>query len=339
MKHKKTFGCFAFVLLLFVGCSGLLLIGLQKNREDAGWVEDWDDSYGTVFRNLRYGERTNNTYDLTVPKGEAKDGLLLFVHGGSWMGGDKSDMEYACRRYAKIGYVTATMNYSFINSKEEYASFPMMDLEVVACVKAIMGELGKLNITVNNLAIGGHSAGAQIAATYAMKHAEDSPIPVRFAIVMTGPVDLARMFSVEEDRLAKIRKGLQEGNPSPEGKQDADNLVMNTSGIQMRPDMYHKHIIDSLINLSSAASLVDSLSVPVVMAYGEKDNLVRPEQYHSLVSAYKWHERPYTLIVYPNSGHDLGGDPDKAQELRATVLEYLDKYFVKPVGGINLVHT
>lgn len=332
MKRKTKYGflgCLLTVFVLFVGCAGLLLIGQQKSKENAGWTEEWNDGDGTVLRNLRYGERTNNTYDLTIPKGEVKNGLLLFVHGGSWMGGDKSDMEYACRRYAKQGYVTATMNYSFINSKEEYGSLPIIDGEVVQCLEAIKQELAKHGMQVNNLAIGGHSAGGQIAATYAMKHTEDSPIPIRFAIVMAGPVDLAKMFYVSEQQLATIRTALQDGKTDVKEKQDVDGAVMNASNVQMQPGMYDKQTVDSLLNISSAASLVGPNSAAVIMAYGAKDWLVKPEQYQSLEAACKRYSRPYTLIVYPNSGHQLDGDPDKVQELQAEVRKYLEKYFVK----------
>jgi len=321
--------CLGVIALLFVGCEAVIKSLSEVADKRAGRVEEWSDACGTVLRDQRYGQRTNNAYDLFLPKGGTKNGLLLFIHGGSWMGGDKQEMEYACRRYAKMGYVTATMNYSFINSKTEYGSLPTMDGEVVACVRSIASLLAKRGIRVGNLAVGGHSAGAQIAATYAMKHVGDSPVPLRFAIIEAGPVALSEMFAIDESKLAKIRQGLRAGKTNVSGKQDVDNMVMNASGVTMRSDMYYKEKVDELVNRSSAASLVSGKSVPVIMAYGAKDFIVKPAQYKALAAAYQRHGRPYTLIVYPNSGHNLDSDADKTAELQSTVKKYLERYFVK----------
>lgn len=297
------------------------------SNEKAGRTETWDASNGTVLRDLKYGQRTNNAYDLFIPKENVKNGMLLFIHGGSWMGGDKQWMEYACRRYTKMGYPTVTMNYSFINSETERGTMPIMDSEVVACLKSAVAEMRRRGIVVSNLAVGGHSAGGQIAATFAMKHVGDSPVPLRFAIVESAPVALTQMFAVDEQKLASIRKGLKAGKADIAGKQDVDNMVMNAAGVVMRNDMYYKDKVEELVNRSSAASLVSATSVPVIMAYGARDFIVKPAQYQALEKAYKRFGRPYTLIVYPNSGHELDADTDKTLLLQSTVKEYLRKYF------------
>ena len=236
-KYIIIISCATLLLIVIMGCVAVLN-AISESAIRAGRVEDWNDSVGTVESNLKYGSRTNNIYDLYIPKHQTKDGVLLFIHGGSWMGGDKSEMEYACRRYAKMGYVTATMNYSFINSKTEYGSMPIMDNEVISCIKSIINKLDKRNIRVNNLAVGGFSAGAQIAATYARKHGNDSPIPLRFAIIESGPMHLSKMFPVDETKLAQIRKAMAAGETNIEGKTDLDNLVMNASGVTLLPNMY-----------------------------------------------------------------------------------------------------
>lgn len=320
--------CLFMTTLGLCGCEGVLKAVQEAQNSKSGRAESWNDSYGAVLRDLRYGQRTNETYDLTIPKGSVKNGLLLFIHGGSWMGGDKQWMEYACRRYAKLGYVTATMNYAFINGKgSNRGTMPMMDQEVVSCLRHIVSTLGKRGVKVSNLAVGGHSAGAQIAATYAMKHVKDSPVPLRFSIIEAGPLALSQMFSVDEAKLAKIRQGLKEGKTSISGKKDVDNLVMNAAGVEMKADMYYKDKVDALVNSSSAASLVGSSSVPLILAYGAKDWLVKSFHYQAMERAYKQYRRPYTLIVYPNSGHELDSDPAKTKLLQQTVKDYLKKYF------------
>lgn len=329
MKNRiSALLCSMFAAVALTSCDGVWKAVQEAQSNKSGRSETWNDSYGTVVKDIRYGQRANDTYDLTIPRGMVKNGVLLFIHGGAWMGGDKQWMEYACRRYAKLGYATATMNYSFINGKgSDRGTMPMMDEEVTECVKSIKAELLKRGIRAENLAVGGHSAGAQIAATYAMKHTGDSPIPLRFAIIESGPLALSQMFPTDEAKLAKIREALAAGKADTKGKQDVDNLVMNAAGVEMKADMYYKDKVDALVNRSSAASLVSKTSVPVILAYGSKDWLVKPFHYQAMERAYKQYGRPYTLIVYPNSGHELDGDADKTQLLQKTVKEYLGRYF------------
>ena len=60
-----------------------------------------------------------NIYDLYIPYSteytkNKHNGIILFIHGGSWTSGNKSDMDYLARRYAKYGYITATLSYTLL---------------------------------------------------------------------------------------------------------------------------------------------------------------------------------------------------------------------------------
>lgn len=37
--------------------------------------------------------------------------FILLIHGGGFVGGDKSSWEDECKEFAKRGYVTASINY------------------------------------------------------------------------------------------------------------------------------------------------------------------------------------------------------------------------------------
>lgn len=100
-------------------------------------------------------------------------------------------MDYLARRYAKYGYITATLSYTLL--LENYTDsniFKILD-EITACIQSIKDELISRNFDADRLelALGGTSAGAHIALlyTYSMKN---SPIPIKFAIDIVGPVSL-----------------------------------------------------------------------------------------------------------------------------------------------------
>ncbi|MCR4572663.1 MAG: hypothetical protein K5787_02760 [Lentisphaeria bacterium] len=74
-------------------------------------------------------------YDLYLPAKAEKDkpvGAMLFIHGGGWRTGWESDMSFACKRFAKEGYVTATMQYSLID-KEKHPRFADMLDDIGKC--------------------------------------------------------------------------------------------------------------------------------------------------------------------------------------------------------------
>ena len=67
---------------------------------------------------LAYGPLLRQRFDIYVPTGEAAWGgphpLLLFIYGGAWRSGRKSDYRFAGRAFAARGYVTAVADYRLV---------------------------------------------------------------------------------------------------------------------------------------------------------------------------------------------------------------------------------
>lgn len=137
-----------------------------------------------------------NIYDLYIPYSteftkDKHNGVILFIHGGSWTSGDKADMEYLAKRYAKQGYITATMSYTLlIENFTDYNIFKIMD-EITACIQSIKEQLISRNYDDSKLelALGGTSAGGHIALLYAYSMS-NSPIQIKFMIDIVGPVSI-----------------------------------------------------------------------------------------------------------------------------------------------------
>ena len=84
-------------------------IGGANYKTEMGEINDGKD----------YDKNERNIYDLYIPYStefttDKHNGVILFIHGGSWTSGDKADMEYLAKRYAKQGYITATMSYTLL---------------------------------------------------------------------------------------------------------------------------------------------------------------------------------------------------------------------------------
>ena len=102
-------------------------------------------------------------------------------------------MEHLCRRYAKFGYITATMDYSGLFKGNPSSNiFRVMD-EITYCLRDIKQRLVN-NYTFSGdkleLVIGGFSIGSNFAMLYGYSMKKYSPIPIKFIIDISGYLDL-----------------------------------------------------------------------------------------------------------------------------------------------------
>jgi acetyl esterase/lipase len=299
---KKGCGCLlgAILLLCIAGA-----IALYVNRPK------WKAEYGQRFTDVVYGNREHNTYDLYLPNdAEQNDslGLILYVHGGSWLGGDKKDHHGDCYAWVQKGYATATINYSLLN--EEGVSIPTMIEEIDSCIQHIEKFANQKGVHIRQMAICGTSAGGHLAMMYAYSHSHQ--LPIRFAAIKVGPADLRILFPYD-------------GNAKEE---EIENFAFSCTGKHMDAASLTLERLDSIkLQTSPIAYINDSTALPAIFAYGEKDDLVKPGHYHALQVQYDSLGRPYDLIAFPNSGHFLMSDKDCSERYDSTMNVYCKKYF------------
>lgn len=91
---------------------------IKVNMDEVMNLQVWNDGDGEIYRGLEY--QSGLSYNLYVPTNidKSKDqSVILFLHGGSWEGGSKEDIDQVyCKVFAKAGYITAAMDYSFVNN-------------------------------------------------------------------------------------------------------------------------------------------------------------------------------------------------------------------------------
>lgn len=84
---------------------------------------------------------------------------LIFIHGGGWKSGSRTDYKYYTVRFAKRGYVVATISYRF----SQEAPFPGCVEDAKCAVRWMRANAGKYNIDPNNIAAIGGSAGGYLS--------------------------------------------------------------------------------------------------------------------------------------------------------------------------------
>jgi acetyl esterase/lipase len=312
---------------ILLAAAGVFSIWWNRILSNADLKESWSRTDGTVLENLRYGPAGSNTLDLFIPASADKDSpqaLMLFIHGGSWMGGSKADETFAARRYAKEGYFTATMNYSLVNKDPGTNMLTMLD-EIQQAITFIKEYTDGKGYYIDRMALSGISAGGHLAMLYGLRCASHSPIPVKFIAQRVGPAFLPYIFNFEED---VIRSAVADSDG--EGKRvldEVDKLMGWTSGKVLPRTQYTKENIDSLMTIVSPASYVGESSVPLLMAYGGKDNLVHRRHGDLMDSLYTARGIRHDILIFPNSSHPLGDDPDCAKVLTVKIKEYCKEYF------------
>ena len=144
-----------------------------------------------------YSTKASNNYDLYVPDAAKKDDkhvVILFIHGGAWVSGWKSDVNEYVHSFANKGYITATIKYTLLSRAMDNPSTSIFrDLdEIDACITSIKESLTTLGYDTSktNLVIGGASSGAHLAMLYAFSRGDKSALPIKFLVDAVGPVDI-----------------------------------------------------------------------------------------------------------------------------------------------------
>ncbi len=136
-------------------------VALYFNME-AGQIPEAVNNAGVraTFSNEKYGSHERNTFDIWLAKSDRPTPLVIYIHGGGFISGDKSryyDSE-DWLRFLDAGVSVASINYRFMNEPPYGILSSMNDSK--RCVQYIRYHAGKYNVEKNKIACSGGSAGA-----------------------------------------------------------------------------------------------------------------------------------------------------------------------------------
>lgn len=143
--------CFRWILWLALSCSLL--------AEDRATVEIQE------LKNIDYVGNANprQMLDVIVPRDQAtvKRPLIVFIHGGAWLGGEKENGTEIVQHLAKTGnYVTATINYRL----SQEAIWPAQIHDCKAAIRFLRGNADKYGIDPDRIGVMGISAGGHLSS-------------------------------------------------------------------------------------------------------------------------------------------------------------------------------
>ncbi|MEN8226722.1 MAG: alpha/beta hydrolase [Bacteroidota bacterium] len=146
-----------------------------------------------VKNDIEYKQVDNTSLKLDIYKLKNLDEaapLLIFIHGGGWSKGERSDYLPYLIDYAKKGYVTATVSYRLSGT----AHFPAAVEDVQCAVRWIRAHSKEYMINPNRIALIGGSAGGHLSMMVAYAD-EKTDSRVQAVVNLYGPTDLTTEYA------------------------------------------------------------------------------------------------------------------------------------------------
>ncbi len=267
-----------------------------------------------VYQNQVYdsSRNTRNQYNLYIPTSVSHGepvSLILFIHGGSWTGGAKEDLNYACARLARKGYITATIDYRLFGA-EQNAANSMDDImeDIQNCINAIYEQATELGYTIDKMATSGYSAGGHLALLYAYSHSDSAAIPVELVFEQVGPADF------DADAFAP---GIFQSQILVDSF--AEMLIPNYSSMTANEK-------EAALDYISPISYVNESTVPTVMTYAAEDIIVGYQHGVRLDETLSVNNVDHVFFTMAKSNHTCEFDSTVVDQYWNTSYQYCEKY-------------
>jgi acetyl esterase/lipase len=262
-----------------------------------------------VENDLVYGKGgdTELKLDLAMPKdGDGPFPAVVYLHGGAWRAGSRTDLAKITELTAARGYVAVTVEYRLAPG----AQFPAQIEDCKAAVRWLRAESKKYKIDPDRIGVVGFSAGAHLACLLGATTKEDGfegtggnadqASTVRAVVSFFGPTDFTtRTWTDELER----------------------NLLAPFIGASFadKPELYRK---------VSPITYVRKEAPTFLFFHGTEDKLVAVRQSEVMVEKLKAVSVPAELVKLEGEGHGFHGENLK-QALDKT-FQFLDERLKKP---------
>ena len=238
------------------------------------------------IENLAYGDHPRQRMDVFLPKTRTENTpVLLMLHGGFWVEGDKSSFTSIQQQLLGMGYACINLNYRFVSPDNDYTG--LMD-DIGAAIAMVRNHSKEWNIAGKGYHLAGFSAGGHMALLYG--YVAKSPGEITSVISISGPVGLTGdMLGGQLANSPEILQALQwlTGAALPEDEQD--------------PNFVHYQLASPISHIQNA--------VPTLLMHGNMDELVPFSQSQLLKSELDRLQVKNELVTLQGAGHDVSSAP------------------------------
>jgi acetyl esterase len=124
--------------------------------------------------------------DVAVPKGAGPHPVVIYLHGGGWAFGSPASHRKLGMQFAEAGYLTINLDYRLAPEHP----FPAALEDSMFAIRWASDNARRWNGDGRRIAIGGDSAGGNLAVSAITSSAPELRAPVRAALLFYGAYDL-----------------------------------------------------------------------------------------------------------------------------------------------------
>ena len=238
--------------------------------------------------------------DLWLPETTSTDEavpLVVFIHGGGWVEGDRSQAASKVPTLLDRGYAVASLDYRLADE----AVFPAAVQDAKAAVRWLRAHASEHGIDPDAIAVWGESAGGHLAAMVGVTGDQatifddpslgepDTSSAVQAVVDWFGPVDLLQMQQQELDH------GVCD---DPYDHDADDSYESKWLGESLQQDVDVAELADPIRWLPTAGALP-----PFSIAHGDRDCTVDIGQSLLLVTALELDGQHPQVITLSGAGH------------------------------------
>lgn len=286
-KMFWRFGVMVNITLLLLSCNS-----------DDNFIDQGGNILEETLLDVSYGEHEQQVYDIYLPEGRSAETtkVLMLIHGGGWIDGDKADMQEAVELMQERhpGYAIVNVNYVLANI--DTPAFPNQFLDIVTVIQQLTEQSETLHINPTFGLIGA-SAGAHIALM--VDYTYDEQDQIKFVADVVGPTDFTDPFYADDPNFDTLL-----------------NLLVDESQYEEGVD---------LAEAVSPSYQVSVTSSPTIMFYGDNDPLVPVTNAYTLNSALDDTEIDNSLTIF-SGGHGDDWSEAEIASMYTKISGYINTY-------------
>lgn len=204
----------------------------------------------TLIENQAYGNHVQNVMDIYLARNRTFDTqTVIFIHGGGWKEGDKSDFKDFASVFADSGLNTVTMNYRYADALNGVGYNEILD-DIDHVISHLRSHSEKFGSDFNEITLFGISAGGHLALLYAYKRGN-----IKGVVSLAGPTDLNDIQFLSIPGILEIVNNVV-GNDSYESRSDASPITYANS----TPTLLYHGKLDEVVPFSQSEKLYNKIA-------------------------------------------------------------------------------
>jgi len=262
----------------------------------------------TVVRDIEYARVGEHSLrlDLHVPPAKPQPPLIVWVHGGAWRSGSKSNMPLST--LVEEGYPIASVDYRLSTQ----ARFPAQIHDLKAAIRFLRAHGTNWRVSPTKIIIAGDSAGAHLAALVGVSngHAE---LEGNVGTNLVTSSDVQGIISFYG--AANLTTILSQSTPH--------GLSVRIPALELLLGGQPTNVVD-LARLASPVFHVDPKDPPLLLLHGDQDPQMPIDQSYELHGAYRRVRGSVDFEVVHGGAH--GGPKFYDAERLAVVTRFLRQF-------------